>query len=232
VDVWLDDYAGIYYAAVGERHPFTEVERTSLEARRQLRGQLQCQPFSWFLDTVVPQLVAPDNASVHFGQIKNLYTKSCLQVNQTRSDDFLEMTSCAWHDVTSTFSFNVNSTIVKHGCGRCLTALDTGYATLERCQTGWVSQRWTFRATDQDWMRYRSTDIDHKDYRELDSRPSSVAKLSATTDKGRVVCLTQVSVFTSLGREQIGGLLDCVSTGHVSHLFQYWYYTYTLRWDT
>lgn len=57
VDVWLDEYKGLFYAIV----PSAGKLRTDVSKRLELREKLQCKSFRWYLDNVFPE--APFNVN-------------------------------------------------------------------------------------------------------------------------------------------------------------------------
>lgn len=52
-EVWMDDYAKYYYQRIGsDKGDFGDIS-----ARLQLREDLGCKSFQWYLDTIFPELV-------------------------------------------------------------------------------------------------------------------------------------------------------------------------------
>ena len=65
-EVWLDDYAKYYYQRIGnEKGDFGDISE-----RVQLRKDLKCKSFKWYLDTVYPELFIPGEAMAH-GEVRN-----------------------------------------------------------------------------------------------------------------------------------------------------------------
>ncbi|XP_042902744.1 putative polypeptide N-acetylgalactosaminyltransferase 9 [Parasteatoda tepidariorum] len=66
-EVWLDDYAKYYYQRIG-----TELgEYGDVSDRKELRKNLKCKSFQWYLDNIYPELFIPGDA-VASGEIRNL----------------------------------------------------------------------------------------------------------------------------------------------------------------
>jgi len=66
-EVWMDDYKKYYYAAV----PLAKnVAFGSIESRMELKRNLQCKPFQWYLDNVYPDLKIPDSQDITYGSIR------------------------------------------------------------------------------------------------------------------------------------------------------------------
>jgi len=66
-EVWMDEYKKYYYAAV----PLAKnVAFGSIESRLELKRNLQCKPFQWYLDRVYPDLKIPDSQDITYGSIR------------------------------------------------------------------------------------------------------------------------------------------------------------------
>lgn len=56
-EVWMDDYAKYYYQRIGS----DKGEFGDISARVQLREDLGCKSFQWYLDNIFPELVRFQN---------------------------------------------------------------------------------------------------------------------------------------------------------------------------
>eukprot|EP00092_Neocalanus_flemingeri_P074982 GFUD01092815.1.p1 GENE.GFUD01092815.1~~GFUD01092815.1.p1 ORF type:complete len:654 (-),score=135.57 GFUD01092815.1:284-2245(-) len=65
-EVWLDDYKKYYYQRIG-----TIGEYGDVSSRKELRKNLQCKTFKWYLDTIFPELFIPGDSAAQ-GEIKNI----------------------------------------------------------------------------------------------------------------------------------------------------------------
>ncbi|CAG9864080.1 unnamed protein product [Phyllotreta striolata] len=82
-EVWLDEYAKYYYQRIGnDKDNYGDVSR-----RKELRRNLGCKSFKWYLDNVYPELFIPGEA-VASGEVRNLGYggKTCLDSPARRSD--------------------------------------------------------------------------------------------------------------------------------------------------
>lgn len=117
-EVWMDDYKKYYYAAV----PLAKnVPYGNLQNRMELRERLQCQPFSWYLSHVYPDLRVPDAEDISFGSIRQ--GQLCLDTLGHLSDGIAGLYSCHGAGGNQEWSFT-KSGHIKHGNDLCL-ALET-----------------------------------------------------------------------------------------------------------
>lgn len=73
--VWLDQYANLFFKF--NEHARSMKNEQNVTSRIELRKQLQCKSFDWYLDNVWPQHFFPTHGRF-FGRIKNLGTDLCL----------------------------------------------------------------------------------------------------------------------------------------------------------
>ncbi|XP_034247891.1 putative polypeptide N-acetylgalactosaminyltransferase 9 isoform X2 [Thrips palmi] len=72
-EVWMDDYAKYYYQRIGkDLGDFGDVS-----SRRELRRNLGCKSFKWYLDNIYPELFVPGEA-VASGEVRNGESGMCL----------------------------------------------------------------------------------------------------------------------------------------------------------
>ncbi|XP_045443944.1 polypeptide N-acetylgalactosaminyltransferase 6 isoform X4 [Pipistrellus kuhlii] len=82
-EVWMDSYKEIFYRRSMEAAKMArEKSFGDISERLQLREQLHCRNFSWYLHNIYPELFIPDLKPTFYGAIKNLGINQCLDVGE------------------------------------------------------------------------------------------------------------------------------------------------------
>ncbi|XP_055538306.1 putative polypeptide N-acetylgalactosaminyltransferase 9 isoform X2 [Wyeomyia smithii] len=72
-EVWLDEYAKYYYQRIGN----DKGDYGDVSSRKQLREDLGCKSFRWYLDNIFPELFIPGEA-VASGEVANRWSGLCI----------------------------------------------------------------------------------------------------------------------------------------------------------
>ncbi|UXI23015.1 microtubule binding protein YTM1 [Sarcoptes scabiei] len=81
-EVWLDEWKHLFYKLNPIAQKLLRDNKdeilVSIDERHQLRNRLRCHSFEWYLTNIWPENFFP-NKNQSFGQIRNAFTKDCLQ---------------------------------------------------------------------------------------------------------------------------------------------------------
>ena len=80
-ELWMDEYKKYFYSATwswpSKRTAFNDDDRRSLEVRRRLKTKLRCRNFSWYLQSIIPEVTMPANEFEWYGEIANINSEAC-----------------------------------------------------------------------------------------------------------------------------------------------------------
>ena len=178
VDVWLDDYRPFYYAALKRKYDLTAEERASLQQRRELRKQLRCESFQWYLDNVVPGLFIPWRNSTLQGILWNMNSGTCLQVQR---DGNLHFTACSKQEKSLHFYWGPNR-FLYHNSSHCVEPrVDDGVLSVRPCpKSPTQDYEWHFITDIKDSVRASTVRYGHPNNNStlvrIESRVSGVTK--------------------------------------------------------
>jgi hypothetical protein len=80
-EVWTDDYKTKLYRRTTFTIPDSFKNSPSLQKRKDLRQNLKCKSFRWFLDEIFPQFVAPEDFAGQFGFLHSPNLEWCLAIS-------------------------------------------------------------------------------------------------------------------------------------------------------
>lgn len=109
VEVWFDDYKQYVY----QIYPtMKDVDAGDISKRQEIRRTLKCKPFSWFLQTVWPELLPYQHNSKVWGKVQTdmLARKICLNNNKYLFSwpEKLRVRPCQEDPVTEVFALTNN----------------------------------------------------------------------------------------------------------------------------
>uniref|UniRef100_A0A3Q4AK12 Polypeptide N-acetylgalactosaminyltransferase n=1 Tax=Mola mola TaxID=94237 RepID=A0A3Q4AK12_MOLML len=149
-EVWMDDYKDIFYrrnqqaGQLAKDRAFGDISK-----RVDLRSQLQCKSFSWYLKNVYPEVFLPDLRPLRFGSVKNVGKDSCLDAGENNEGGkHLILYPCHGLGGNQYFEFSTRHEI-RHNIQKelCLHGAE-GAVKLEDCQ---YKSRNTFVGAEQKW---------------------------------------------------------------------------------
>lgn len=88
-EVWLDEYRRFFYEAQPEAKGRSI---GSVQEQKELRHQLKCKSFKWYLDNVYPDLKVPNGDDLAYGQLKQ--TDACLDTENLKRNQLVNYQFC------------------------------------------------------------------------------------------------------------------------------------------
>nr|XP_020445202.1 polypeptide N-acetylgalactosaminyltransferase 6-like [Monopterus albus] len=149
----MDGYKKIYYrrnknaAVMASEHNYGDISD-----RLKLREQLQCKNFTWYLNTIYPEMFVPDANPEKSGSIRNSGSQTCLDAGENNQGDKpMIMFQC--HNMGRNQYFEYTSEKeLRHNIGKELCIHATPHpepVKLEFCQ---LKGKGTSVAPQQEWV--------------------------------------------------------------------------------
>jgi len=136
-EVWMDEYKKYYYAAVplAKNVPFGNID-----SRMELKKELQCKPFEWYLDNVYPDLKIPDSQDATYGSIRQ--GGSCLDTLGHLVDGTVGLYSCHGSGGNQEWSLTRSGTIKHSDLCLALESPNSGSALILKICNNSDMQKW------------------------------------------------------------------------------------------
>ncbi|XP_008578746.1 PREDICTED: polypeptide N-acetylgalactosaminyltransferase 14 [Galeopterus variegatus] len=144
-EVWMDEYKQYYYAA----RPFA-LERPfgNIESRSDLRVNLHCESFKWYLENVYPELRIPKDSSIRKGNIRQ--RKKCLESQKSKNQEIanLKLSPCVKVNgreaKSQVWAYTYTQQILQEEmCLSVVTLFPGAPVVLIPCKNGDDRQQWT-----------------------------------------------------------------------------------------
>ncbi|KAJ9593969.1 hypothetical protein L9F63_014610, partial [Diploptera punctata] len=135
-EVWLGEHKRFFYEA---QPTARSINCDSLQKQFQIKNELDCKPFQWYLENVFPELKLPNEENSAFGQLKQ--GSLCLQADGEGSE--VRLVDCNESDPSqNSWAFSTHSSTIQHG-KLCLTHYEhSKHPVLDTCKHS-HTQKWS-----------------------------------------------------------------------------------------
>lgn len=139
-EVWLDDYKKFYYLQSG----FDKGDYGDISERIQLRKELNCKSFQWYIENIYPELEIPDNIAE--GYVKNNVSNYCLDFPFVTGNAKTKLLiySCHYLGGNQFLEYRKSNQIQRND--RCLEYTPADELVFTFCNTQ-ISQVWTYNVS-------------------------------------------------------------------------------------
>ncbi|KAG8444316.1 hypothetical protein GDO86_009485 [Hymenochirus boettgeri] len=137
-EVWMDEFKNFYYAAVPSAR---NVPYGNIQSRLELKQNLGCKPFKWYLENVYPELRVPDHQDIAFGALQQ--GSNCLDTLGHFADGVVGVYECHNAGGNQEWALTKDKS-VKH-MDLCLTVVDRvpgSLIKLQGCRENDSRQKW------------------------------------------------------------------------------------------
>lgn len=151
-EVWMDEWRDFYYAM---NPGATNVDVGDVSERRNLRKQLKCKSFRWYLENVYPESQMPLDY-YYLGEIRNEETQNCLDTLGRKNNENLGMSYCHGLGGNQVFAYTKRQQVMSDD--NCLDAASPdGPVKLVRCHGMGGNQAWIYNDEDRT-LKHINTD--------------------------------------------------------------------------
>lgn len=143
--VWLDEWKNFYFAI---NTAAKLIERGDTSGRKQLRKDLQCKSFKWYLQNIYPESPMPLEY-YSLGEIRNINTNLCLDTYGRKSGENAALSVCHGLGGNQVFAYTKRKQIMADD--NCLDAQNQrGSVKLIRCHGMGGNQEWLYNHQSED----------------------------------------------------------------------------------
>lgn len=143
-EVWMDEWRDFYYSMnPGARN----VDIGDLKPRKDLRQELQCKTFRWYLEHVYPESQMPLDY-FFLGEMRNDASHNCLDTMGRKSGEEVGMSYCHGLGGNQVFAYTKRQQVMSDD--NCLDAAGSeGPVKLVRCHGMGGNQAWVYNKMDK-----------------------------------------------------------------------------------
>ena len=144
-DVWLDEWKNFYFAI---NTAAKVIDRGDTSERKQLRKDLKCRSFKWYLQNVYPESPMPLEY-YSLGEIRNINSNMCLDTYGRKSGENAALSICHGLGGNQVFAYTKRKQIMADD--NCLDAQgQRGSVKLIRCHGMGGNQEWLYNHQSED----------------------------------------------------------------------------------
>ncbi|XP_031629385.1 polypeptide N-acetylgalactosaminyltransferase 13-like [Contarinia nasturtii] len=151
VEVWMDDFKELFYAAYPE---VRKVSAGNLTERFDLKKRLKCKNFQWYLNNIYPESTLLKEYLM-MGEMKNVEKKWCLDIYTTSLNNVLKLFPCHGVGSNQFFAFAKSGHIVTRE--NICVGIKNKTVILVRCEED-KTQLWDFNQMKQ-WIVHRESGL-------------------------------------------------------------------------
>lgn len=144
-DVWLDEWKNFYFAI---NTAAKDIDRGDTSERKQLRKDLNCKSFRWYLQHIYPESPMPLKY-YSLGEIRNIHSNMCLDTYGRKSGENAAISVCHGLGGNQVFAYTERKQIMADD--NCLDAQgQRGPVKLIRCHGMGGNQEWQYNHQSED----------------------------------------------------------------------------------
>ncbi|CAF1022393.1 unnamed protein product [Brachionus calyciflorus] len=139
IEVWTDEYTQYFFNVMPD---LLSVEAGNLTNRIELRNQLQCKSFRWYLENIYPESNLP-LFYYHLGSVKNEEYNFCLDTLKRKNGEDCGASSCHGKGGNQLIEYSSKQNLL--AMGLCLDSQGIpGVVKLNNCKDESLSQIWDY----------------------------------------------------------------------------------------